>query len=124
MSKILMPDQGSKNIFFFSLSHHLIVEIDERGMRVETDFPMGDPKGCLLYLTTKKLSDLKIDLLPVGLEVSCGLSDLDKAVQWGTVLDDRGQEMWSGKVEMWKRGQEILMNVGQEIWEGEKGKKR
>ena len=57
---------------------------------------------------------MKIDLLPVGLELSCGLSDLDKAVQWGTVLDDRGQEMWSGKVEMWKRGQEILMNVGQE----------
>ena len=56
---------------------------------------------------------------------------MDKAVQWGTVLDDRGQEMWSGKeemwsgkVEMWKRGQEILMNVGQEIWEGEKGEKR
>ena len=74
--------------------------------------------------TSKEAVGLEFDLLPVGLELSCGLSDLDKAVQWGTVLDDRGQEMWSGKVEMWKRGQEILMNVGQEIWEGEKGEKR
>ena len=59
MSKILMPDQGSKKYFFFSLSHHLIVEIDERGMRVETDFPMGDPKGCLLYLTFKEAVGLE-----------------------------------------------------------------
>ena len=51
--------KGGKNSF--SLSHHLIVEINERGIRFfETDFPVGDPKGCLLFRLPKKLEGLKI----------------------------------------------------------------